>query len=82
LAIILIIAKATIKDMSKLKRKRFIAGATCPKCASTDTLMLYMENNVETVECVTCGHTQKQTDTKVEKSIRQQEGIIGVFKPE
>lgn len=68
--------------MSKMKRKRFIAGATCPNCQATDTLMLFMENNVETVECATCGHTQKQTEQKVEHAVRQQESIIGVFKPE
>ncbi len=65
----------------KLK-KRFIAGAVCPKCNAQDTLMLYMENSVEKVECVECGHTKSQTDAKVEKSSKSSGNVIGLFKPE
>lgn len=82
MGIIPIPAKATIKDGRKVKRKRFIAGATCPKCQAMDTLMLFKENNVETVECASCGHQQKQTDNSVTSATRAQESIIGVFKPE
>ncbi|MDF2179235.1 YheV family putative zinc ribbon protein [Aliiglaciecola sp. CAU 1673] len=67
--------------MSQKTRKRFIAGATCPSCKAMDTLMLYLENNVEHVECVQCGHKQTQPDEKVSASTRVQESVIGVFKP-
>lgn len=63
-------------------RKRFIAGAKCPKCGALDTLKLYMENNVEKVECVKCGHQQSQADEKVTQQTRNTESVIGVFKPE
>ncbi len=33
-------------------RKRFIAGAVCPKCKAMDTLALWQEDQVEVVECV------------------------------
>lgn len=67
--------------MSQKKRKRFIAGATCPQCKALDTLMLYIQNNVEHVECVQCGHKQSQPDENVAASTRGNESIIGVFKP-
>ena len=64
------------------KKKRFIAGATCPKCKAMDTLMLYLENNVEKVECIQCGHQMAQPGEDVEKAARASETVIGVFKPE
>ena len=67
--------------MSEKNRKRFIAGATCPQCKAVDTLMLYMQNNLEHVECVQCGHKQSQPDDKVSAATRSNESVIGVFKP-
>lgn len=64
------------------KKKRFIAGATCPSCKSMDTLMLYMENNVEKVDCIQCGHQMSQPETQIEQAAREHETVIGVFKPE
>ncbi len=67
--------------MSNKIKKRFIAGATCPECKSFDTIMLYFENNVEKLECVSCGYNEAQTDKKVTEQQRQNESVIGVFKP-
>ncbi|GAB3014360.1 YheV family putative zinc ribbon protein [Bowmanella dokdonensis] len=67
--------------MSEKTRKRFIAGATCPRCQAMDTLMLYLQNNLEHVECVQCGHHQTQPDEKVSSATRKKESVIGVFKP-
>ncbi|GAA0343474.1 YheV family putative zinc ribbon protein [Bowmanella denitrificans] len=67
--------------MSEKIRKRFIAGATCPKCQAMDTLMLYMQNNIEHVECVSCGHKQSQPQDQVKAATRSSESVIGVFKP-
>lgn len=63
-------------------KKRFVAGATCPKCRALDTIMLYFENNVEKLECVECGYSESQTDKNVTKATRTSESVIGVFKPE
>ncbi|KMT65075.1 YheV family putative zinc ribbon protein [Catenovulum maritimum] len=65
----------------KLK-KRFIAGAVCPECKAQDTLMLYLENSVEKVECVDCGHKQSKTTQEVEKVTKTTNQVIGLFKPE
>ncbi|NMH60766.1 YheV family putative zinc ribbon protein [Alteromonas ponticola] len=67
--------------MSTKKRKRFIAGATCPKCQAADTVMLYMEHNVEKLECVACGYSESQTDNNVKTAAKSSNNVIGVFKP-
>ncbi|MFC7000205.1 YheV family putative metal-binding protein [Pseudobowmanella zhangzhouensis] len=44
--------------------------------------MIYIENNVEKMECVKCGHHETHAEQKVKQASRQQESVIGVFKPE
>lgn len=63
-------------------KKRFIAGAICPKCKSMDTMSLTKEQNVEKVTCVSCGEQMTQPEEHVEESVRKHEQIIGVFNPE
>lgn len=63
-------------------KKRFIAGAVCPKCKAMDTMALTKENGVETVTCVACGEQLTQPTTQVEKKTRSHEQVIGVFDPE
>jgi len=70
----------TIRQNQKIK-KRFIAGATCPKCKALDTMALTKENGVETVTCVSCGDQMSQPEAQVEEAVRQHEQVIGVFKP-
>ena len=53
--------------MSKALKKRFIAGAVCPKCKAMDTMALTKENGVEKVTCVSCGNQMVQTEAQVEK---------------
>ncbi|QHB34306.1 YheV family putative metal-binding protein [Yersinia canariae] len=73
----------TTTSNSKTKtRKRFIAGAVCPQCKALDTLALWREDHVEVVECVKCGHHQRQTDEQVNKHVRPHEQVIGIFHPE
>ena len=67
--------------MQKRQRRRFIAGATCPKCQAKDTIMLYFENNVEKIACVECDYTETQAEENVQSVTRENEGVIGVFKP-
>lgn len=67
--------------MNKALKKRFIAGAICPKCKAMDTMALTKENNVEKVTCVSCGEQMVQTEAQVEEVVREHEQVIGVFKP-
>ena len=68
--------------MVKQTKKRFVAGATCPKCKAFDSIMLYFENNVEKLQCVKCDYQESQTYKKVSQATRSSENVIGVFKPE
>ena len=64
------------------ERKRFIAGAKCPKCKAMDSVMLYMEDGVEKLECVMCGYKKSQADEETEQTITPSDSVIGVFKPD
>lgn len=68
--------------MSTKQKKRFIAGARCPKCKAIDSIMLYMENDVEKIECVECHHQQSQVSDEVAKAAQTPAQVIGIFKPE
>lgn len=68
--------------MTLRKKKRFIAGATCPNCKATDTMSLFIEHNVEKVECVLCGYQMTQPEQQIAQSTRSNEHVIGVFKPD
>ena len=68
--------------MSNKIKKRFVAGAVCPKCKALDSIMLYFENNVEKIECVHCDYHESQVDKKVGAASKGGDGVIGVFKPE
>ncbi|PVZ78188.1 hypothetical protein C9426_34985 [Serratia sp. S1B] len=63
-------------------RKRFIAGATCPSCNAMDTLAIWREEQGEVVECVKCGHHQRQADQLEERQLRPQEQVIAIFHPD
>ena len=60
-------------------KKRFVAGAKCPKCKAADTIVLFKEQGVETVECVECDYRDQQTEEQV--AAKATGGVIGVFKP-
>ncbi len=61
-------------------KKRFIAGAMCPKCKAMDTMALTKENGVETVTCVSCGHLMSQPEEHIAQEVRPNEQVIGIFK--
>lgn len=63
-------------------KKRFIAGAVCPACQKQDALQWWEENHIEHVQCVECGHQEQKTPQTLEHSSRQDESMIGIFKPE
>jgi len=46
-----------------------------------DTMALTKENGVEKVTCVSCGEQMVQTEAQVEKAVRTNEQVIGVFQP-
>lgn len=66
--------------MINMTRKRFVAGAKCPKCHSQDSIVLFKENGIETVECVECDYREQQTEAKVSQKAKSE--VIGLFKPD
>ncbi|WP_053982085.1 YheV family putative zinc ribbon protein [Marinagarivorans algicola] len=36
-------------------KKRFIAGAVCPKCGAMDRIVMYKKDDKDYRECVACG---------------------------
>lgn len=64
------------------KRKRFIAGATCPVCHSSDTLAVWREESSDRGGCVKCGYSQRQDDEMISAKKPDKEHIIGIFHPE
>ncbi|MGX9461218.1 YheV family putative zinc ribbon protein [Shewanella sp. A14] len=65
--------------MTKIK-KRFVAGAKCPKCGAKDSILLFKDNGIETVECTECDYREQQTDIKAPQ--KTDASMIGVFKPD
>lgn len=63
-------------------RKRFIAGAICPGCNAMDTLAVWREEQGEVMECVKCGHHQRQSEQPAEAHRRSSEQVIAIFPPE
>lgn len=43
---------------SSIHRRRFIAGAVCPRCAAMDKIVVDMET--QTRECVACGFSEQR----------------------
>jgi len=41
-------------------KKRFIAGAVCPRCGEMDKLVSYSNEQDTIKECVACGFEEKQ----------------------
>lgn len=65
----------------QMVKKRFIAGAVCPSCSASDTLMLLIESKgSQTVECVECGYKASEPESKP-AAPELDEGMIGLFKP-
>lgn len=54
-------------------KKRFIAGAICPRCSEMDKLVMYKEDSKDFRECVSCGfhdemrfkQNSRELDTRV-----------------
>lgn len=48
------------------KKRRFIAGATCPNCESQDTLFVYADALNDILSCAACDYTEGPPEPKVE----------------
>jgi uncharacterized protein len=51
-------------------KRRFIAGAKCPKCELTDKIVLHQGENIYYAECVHCGHILKDEEPLANKKLK------------
>ena len=63
-------------------KRRFIAGAKCPKCQAMDRVVMLTSNDDEWIECIECAYSE-QRPTHVEPAEPAEPDEIGViqFKP-
>jgi len=45
--------------MNHTHKKRFIAGAVCPRCSAMDTIMMFREDGVDVRKCADCDFEEK-----------------------
>lgn len=48
--------------MPTRERKRFIAGAVCPRCGVRDRIVMFPEGSDQVRECVDCGFSDRQAE--------------------
>lgn len=64
-------------------KRRFIAGAKCPKCQALDRIVMLTSGEAEWIECIECGYEENRP-THIEKpespAVPDEIGVIQ-FKP-
>lgn len=55
-------------DLKNTKR-RFIAGAVCPRCSEMDTTVMYRLDGIEHRECVACDFAEKANFSAATKEL-------------
>jgi len=63
-------------------KRRFIAGAKCPKCQAQDRVVMITTHDDEWIECVECDYTEQRPSEEnyVESEVADDIGVIQ-FKP-
>ncbi|MDC4690426.1 YheV family putative metal-binding protein [Acinetobacter baumannii] len=64
-------------------KKRFIAGAKCPKCEAIDRIVMLTTTEDEWIECIECGYSENRPthiDESETPAIPDEIGVIQ-FKP-
>ena len=65
-----------------MTKRRFIAGAKCPKCQALDRIVMITTDNDEWVECIECDYTEKRPTADDLKASEVQDDIgVIQFKP-
>ncbi len=67
--------------MSFSKKKRFLAGAVCPRCSAQDKIQVYSQEDTNYRECVSCGFKDeihinssgREMETRVNRTEQEKE---------
>lgn len=72
-------------------KKRFIAGAVCPRCAQMDKLMTYKQDGKDFRECVSCdfkdemrftnNRQELQTRVNISDNVKQEQTQVLTLEP-
>ena len=64
-------------------KRRFIAGAVCPRCSAMDKIVVYREEDKDFRECVGCGFSDElrigQTAQELETRVNKKEVQVQVI---
>ena len=64
-------------------KRRFIAGAKCPRCEAMDRIVMLSTDDAEWIECIECDYSENRpthVDEPTEPVIPDEIGVIQ-FKP-
>lgn len=63
-------------------KRRFIAGAKCPRCQALDSIVMLTSVDDEWIECIDCEYSE-QRPTEIEATTTIETDTVGVvqFKP-
>lgn len=74
--------------MAYSTKRRFVAGAVCPRCSAMDKLVVYSEEGKDYRECVACGFKDemrftpqvRELDTRVNQDADSQAAEVSTIK--
>jgi uncharacterized metal-binding protein (TIGR02443 family) len=55
--------------MAYSTKRRFVAGAVCPRCSEMDKLVVYNEEGKDYRECVSCGYKEEMRFPQVAREL-------------
>lgn len=74
--------------MAFSQKKRFVAGALCPRCGGMDKILVYREADQDFRECVQCGFKEemlfkpvaRELETRVNVSVEEKQSQVQIIK--
>lgn len=74
--------------MAYSTKRRFVAGAICPRCSEMDKLVVYNEGGKDYRECVACGYKEemhfntvaRELETRVNQTEAEKKEAVQVVK--
>ncbi|MFB2537971.1 MULTISPECIES: YheV family putative zinc ribbon protein [unclassified Acinetobacter] len=66
-----------------MTKKRFIAGAKCPRCGAVDCIVMFTSQDAEWVECIHCDYQEHRPTAEDLSQNTDHADDVGVvrFKP-
>jgi len=68
--------------MAYSSKRRFVAGAVCPRCSAMDKILVYSEEGKDYRECVACGYKDEMRFTQVQRELETRVNQTEVDKAE